>query len=313
MNNVMEQSQNLGKANKMKKLVVASAMTSLLGVGLLFGGNAEASEHTYTVKYGDTLNQIAQTHKVELNDLVKFNNLEDRNLIFPGQSIKLNLDSGAETKVEDKEQASAVTEGIYTVKSGDTLSTIGKTHNVSVDQLKTWNNLSSDLIFVGQELSVSSETAKESVVSVSYSEQATQPTQTTEVSSVAKSVVAYETEETYTQHVQNTQKQSATKVEEQTSSVAPTPQPQQTQTTQSTSNSGLNWGALANCESGGNASVVSANGLYHGLYQFDAQTWQSVGGSGVASDASAAEQTQRAQKLYESRGSSPWPVCGARL
>lgn len=310
----MEQSQNLGKANKMKKLVVASAMTSLLGVGLLFGGNAEASEHTYTVKSGDTLNQIAQTHKVELNDLVKINNLEDSNLIFPGQSIKLNLDSGAETKVEEKEPAPAVTEGIYTVKSGDTLSTIGKTHNVSVDQLKTWNNLSSDLIFVGQELSVSSETAKESVVYVSYSEQATQPTQTTEVSSEAPSVVEYETEETYTQPVQNTQTQSAPKVEEQASSVAPSPQPvQKTQTTQSTSNSGLNWGALAACESGGNASVVSANGLYHGLYQFDAQTWQSVGGSGVASDASAAEQTQRAQKLYESRGSSPWPVCGAKL
>lgn len=311
MNNIMEQSQNLGKANKMKKLVVASAMTSLLGVGLLFGGNAEASEHTYTVKSGDTLNQIAQTHKVELNDLVKFNNLEDRNLIFPGQSIKLNLDSGAETKVEEKE--SAVTEGIYTVKSGDTLSTIGETHDVSVDQLKTWNNLSSDLIFAGQELSVSSETAKESVVYVSYTEQATQPTQTTEVSSVAPSVVEYETEETYTQPVQNTQTQSAPKVVEQVSSVAPTPQPQQTQTTQSTSNSGLNWGALAACESGGNASVVSANGLYHGLYQFDAQTWQSVGGSGVASQASAAEQTQRAQMLYDSRGSQPWPVCGARL
>lgn len=307
----MEQSQNLGKANKMKKLVVASAMTSLLGVGLLFGGNAEASEHTYTVKSGDTLNQIAQTHKVELNDLVKFNNLEDKNLIFPGQSIKLNLDSGAETKVEEKE--SAVTEGIYTVKSGDTLSTIGETHDVSVDQLKTWNNLSSDLIFAGQELSVSSETAKESVVYVSYTEQATQPTQTTEVSSVAPSVVEYETEETYTQPVQNTQTQSAPKVVEQVSSVAPTPQPQQTQTTQSTSNSGLNWGALAACESGGNASVVSANGLYHGLYQFDAQTWQSVGGSGVASQASAAEQTQRAQMLYDSRGSQPWPVCGARL
>nr|WP_305794282.1 transglycosylase family protein [Jeotgalicoccus sp. WY2] len=37
------------------------------------------------------------------------------------------------------------------------------------------------------------------------------------------------------------------------------------------------------------------------------------GGSGVASDASAAEQTQRAQQLYDSRGSQPWPVCGARL
>src|SRR5699024_5493768 len=95
---------------------------------------------------------------------------------------------------------------------------------------------------------------------------------------------------------------------------APTPAPKtQNVSTSANTNSGLNWGALAACESGGNASVVSSNGLYHGLYQFDAQTWQSVGGSGVASDASAAEQTERAQALYNSRGSSPWPVCGARL
>ena len=79
------------------------------------------------------------------------------------------------------------------------------------------------------------------------------------------------------------------------------------------SNNGLNWSALAGCESGGNASAVDPTGTYHGLYQFDAQTWQSVGGSGVASQASAAEQTKRAQMLYDQRGSQPWPVCGANL
>ncbi|MFC5381864.1 ubiquitin-like domain-containing protein [Aquipuribacter nitratireducens] len=75
----------------------------------------------------------------------------------------------------------------------------------------------------------------------------------------------------------------------------------------------LNWAALAQCESGGNPSIVSSNGLYHGLYQFDRGTWQSVGGSGVASDAPASEQTARAKMLYASRGASPWPHCGSRL
>ena len=45
----------------------------------------------------------------------------------------------------------------------------------------------------------------------------------------------------------------------------------------------LNWAALAACESGGNPTIVSSNGLYHGLYQFSTRTWQSVGGSGAAS------------------------------
>lgn len=75
----------------------------------------------------------------------------------------------------------------------------------------------------------------------------------------------------------------------------------------------LNWGALAQCESGGNPSIVSANGLYHGMYQFNVDTWQSVGGSGLPSNASASEQTMRAQILYDMRGAQPWPACGGLL
>lgn len=76
---------------------------------------------------------------------------------------------------------------------------------------------------------------------------------------------------------------------------------------------GLNWAALAQCESGGNPRIVSSNGLYHGLYQFSVSTWRSVGGSGLPSQASASEQTYRAQVLYSRAGASPWPVCGRRL
>ncbi len=75
---------------------------------------------------------------------------------------------------------------------------------------------------------------------------------------------------------------------------------------------GLNWGALANCESGGNPRAVNPAG-YYGLYQFDLGTWRSVGGSGVPTAASAAEQTYRAKLLYRQRGRSPWPTCGRLL
>ncbi len=76
---------------------------------------------------------------------------------------------------------------------------------------------------------------------------------------------------------------------------------------------GLNWAALAACESGGRAGVVSGNGLYHGLYQFSQGTWQSVGGSGSPSAASPDEQTHRAQLLYQRSGAGQWPHCGPRL
>lgn len=75
----------------------------------------------------------------------------------------------------------------------------------------------------------------------------------------------------------------------------------------------LNWAALAACESGGNPTVVSKNGLYHGLYQFSVGTWAGVGGSGLPSQASSDEQTARAKMLYNRSGASPWPVCGKRL
>jgi resuscitation-promoting factor RpfB len=82
--------------------------------------------------------------------------------------------------------------------------------------------------------------------------------------------------------------------------------------TYASSDSGLNWAALAQCESGGNPAAVSPYG-YYGLYQFALSTWYSVGGTGNPVNASATEQTYRAELLYARSGSAPWPVCGAQL
>lgn len=75
---------------------------------------------------------------------------------------------------------------------------------------------------------------------------------------------------------------------------------------------GLNWAALARCESGGNPRAVNPAG-YYGLYQFSISTWRGVGGSGLPSDASPSEQTYRAQLLYKRSGAGQWPNCGKYL
>jgi len=103
----------------------------------------------------------------------------------------------------------------------------------------------------------------------------------------------------------------------------PKPAPRPTQTASATvassaggssaAGSTLNWAALASCESGGNPQAVNPAGPYYGLYQFDLSTWQAVGGTGLPTQASSAEQTRRAQLLYQRAGASPWPVCGSRL
>ena len=79
------------------------------------------------------------------------------------------------------------------------------------------------------------------------------------------------------------------------------------------------WALLRQCESNGNYTVRSANGLYYGAYQFDIRTWDDVAGRhapllvGVLpSEASEREQDFLAQKLWDERGRGPWPVCGVR-
>lgn len=76
--------------------------------------------------------------------------------------------------------------------------------------------------------------------------------------------------------------------------------------------SGDVWAALAHCESRGNPSANTGNG-YYGMYQFSLPTWNSVGGSGLPSNASAAEQTMRAQILQQRSGWGQWPACSRSL
>jgi hypothetical protein len=68
--------------------------------------------------------------------------------------------------------------------------------------------------------------------------------------------------------------------------------------------------SIALCESGGDSTIVSADGSYRGKYQFSYGTWASVGGSGDPAAAPESEQDYRAALLYAQSGSSPWPVCG---
>lgn len=75
------------------------------------------------------------------------------------------------------------------------------------------------------------------------------------------------------------------------------------------------WRSVADCETGGtfDPGIVDSSGTYFGLFQFTVSTWASVGGGGLPSEASPAEQLTRAELLYRRDGASPWPVCGAAL
>lgn len=92
----------------------------------------------YTVQKGDSLWKISQRYKVPVNDITAFNNLSNINLKI-GDELRIPI-----TNME--------TEVTYTVKRGDTLWSIAKDFEVSVDDIKNVNNLATNLLTVGQNL-----------------------------------------------------------------------------------------------------------------------------------------------------------------
>ena len=67
---------------------------------------------------------------------------------------------------------------------------------------------------------------------------------------------------------------------------------------------------IAQCESGGDPTAVSADGRYRGKYQFSRATWRALGGKGDPAKAPEARQDRLAAKLLALSGTSPWPNCG---
>ena len=96
----------------------------------------------YTVKKGDTLYSIASSNNLTVQELKDLNNLTSNNLSI-GQSLLI--------KKMPKENTNVTT---YTVKSGDTLYSIAKKYNTTVNAITTLNNLTSSTLSIGQTLKI---------------------------------------------------------------------------------------------------------------------------------------------------------------
>lgn len=165
----------------------------------------------------------------------------------------------------------------YVVKPGDTLSEIAQANGANWHELARMNNLKDpDLILIGQTLTLDG------------------------VKKAADPSPRKVTKKAESREVRKTER----KVRSSRSEDRPA--------SRAKANLSGAWAKVANCESSGNPRAVNGAG-YYGLFQFDKQTWRSVGGSGNPANASAAEQLSRAKKLYAQRGASPWPVCGKYL
>jgi membrane-bound lytic murein transglycosylase D len=119
--------------------------------------NGEDGSKTYSVRKGDTLGKIAAAHGVSIAELKRWNHLRTSR-ITAGQELLIH-DVGRVSPSADKNavHAGVAPTGaekvlIYTVKKGDTLWEIARAHNVEPRDLKSWNDITRNKIFAGQEL-----------------------------------------------------------------------------------------------------------------------------------------------------------------
>ena len=115
---------------------------------------AKVSDRTvHTVKKGESLGSIAKKYKVSVANLKRWNNLKS-DVISVGQKLTI-FTSGGPIASSSSSTKSAGTPKYHVVKTGDTLASIAKKYNTTVDKIKKLNNLKSDKITIKQKLRVS--------------------------------------------------------------------------------------------------------------------------------------------------------------
>lgn len=117
----------------------------------------------YKVKKGDNLGEIANKYDVSIADVKRWNKLKNNNVPL-GKSLKIvtnervvstvKKELKSDRAVAERSNASSKPEDFYIVQKGDNLSAIAKKYNVSVEDLKQWNNLSDSNIKLESKIKV---------------------------------------------------------------------------------------------------------------------------------------------------------------
>ncbi len=111
-------------------------------------GEAAAVAESHVVQPGENLTTIARKYNVSVSDIKEWNNFEDNNLLA---GTKITVKAKEENEVAEAAKPE-VRNVEYTVRKGDFLGIIARKNNVSLEQLREWNNLKDNNIHVGSKL-----------------------------------------------------------------------------------------------------------------------------------------------------------------
>lgn len=118
----------------------------------------EEEEKIYIVKKGDSLYSIANKYNTTVDELKRINNLTS-NILSIGQILKLPSDKASD--VENEENTIS-----YTVQKGDSLYSIARKYDTTIDRIKDLNNLTTNLLSIGQVLLIPTDTNLETTYTV---------------------------------------------------------------------------------------------------------------------------------------------------
>ena len=132
--------------NTLKALNKLNTNEIYVGQQLILSNDKNSEEYdVYTVKKGDSLWSISQKYDISVKELIELNNLNNLTLQI-NQKLKVPKIITIEPEENDTE--------IYIVEKNDTLWSISRKFNISVNELKELNNLTSNLLSIGQELKI---------------------------------------------------------------------------------------------------------------------------------------------------------------
>ncbi|MBF7017940.1 LysM peptidoglycan-binding domain-containing protein [Staphylococcus durrellii] len=136
-----------------KKIIATILGTSALATVTATNANAAT---TYKVKRGDSLWSVAEKYKISVSKLKSLNKLKS-NVIFPNQVL---IVSGTTATKSTAKTTTTATTKTYTVKSGDTLSTIASKYGTTYQKLMSLNGMKNTIIYPGQKVKVSGTSSK---------------------------------------------------------------------------------------------------------------------------------------------------------